>query len=180
MDRELIEYLPEFMREFKEMQVICQVEQKQCVELLDMVEQIWNNQFIETADAETLSRWEKIIGIIPIDTDSLEDRRFRILKSMKLRTPYTNKVLEEYLTEVCGADNFSVEYNEETMVLKIRIALSRNNQKDAVLTWLKKVVPANLLLDYSVMYNNYMALKKYTYGQLNSFTHLQLRESESV
>lgn len=180
MDRNLIEYLPEFMREFKEMQYICKAEQIQCSALLNIINQLWENQFIETADEETISRWEKILGIHSLDTDSLEDRKFRLLKSIKLRFPYTNKVLDEYLTEICGKDNFSIEFFESELVLKVRIALSRKNQKNAVNEWLKKIIPANLLLDFSVLYNTHEDIKKYTHEALSKYSHLEIREKENI
>lgn len=181
MDRNLIEYLPEFMREFKEMQYLCEVEQIQCSDLLDTIEQTWDNQFIETCDEATIERWEKMLRIIPLDSDSLEDRKFRILKLIKLKYPYTSKVLDEYLTEICGGeDYYSIIFYEEEMVLKIRIALSRKNQKDEIEKWLRKIIPANLLLDFSVLYNTHADLKKYTYGQLSSYSHTEIREKEGI
>ena len=50
MDRKLIEYLPEFLREFREMKFLTDKEQVQAERLWKTLESIWQNQFIETLD----------------------------------------------------------------------------------------------------------------------------------
>ena len=68
MDRQIIEYLPEFMQRYLEMKVICGEEQKQIESIWQEVEKIWENQFIVSADEQTIERWEHMLGVVAENT----------------------------------------------------------------------------------------------------------------
>lgn len=92
MERKLIDYLPYAMRDFKEYEGIMESEQPEFDQAWNNADDLLNNQFISTAGNVGLSRWEKILEITPKGTDSLEDRRFRILTRIneELLTPFRN------------------------------------------------------------------------------------------
>ena len=52
-------------------------------------EKIKNNLFIETCDEKGISRFESIMGIFPLDTDTLESRISRVLTRWNEKLPYT-------------------------------------------------------------------------------------------
>ena len=79
MERKLIDYLPYVIRDYAEFQGIMGSEQPEVEKAWNTTDDLLDNQFIPTAGNMGLSRWEKILGITPKGTDSLEDRRFRIL-----------------------------------------------------------------------------------------------------
>lgn len=108
MERQLIKYLPYVVRDYPEFQGITGSEQPEFERAWGSADDLLNNQFISTAGSMGLSRWEKILGITPKGTDTLEDRRFRIMTgSMKnFRTPIPRCGTSETL---CGAGNYSAE-----------------------------------------------------------------------
>ena len=76
MERKLIDYLPYVIRDYAEFQGIMGSEQPEIEKAWNTTDDLLDNQFIPTAGNMGLSRWEKILGITPKGTDSLEDRRF--------------------------------------------------------------------------------------------------------
>ncbi len=77
---ELLRYYPQFYRDVYEMVEILKAQGKLADKLEGSVEQIVANAYIDTADAATISRLEKFIGIKLQKVGTLEERR-RIVKS---------------------------------------------------------------------------------------------------
>ena len=121
MDRELIEYLPEFMREYREIKIICVKEQQQVEKIWEQCERIWDNQFIATADEYGISRFEKMLHIFPSKEDSLESRRERVQSRWLDAVPYTMRMLLKRLISLCGETDFQLTGNFEqgyTLILE--------------------------------------------------------------
>ena len=59
MDRKLIEYLPEWLREFREIKELTDIEQSQSENLWEALEKMWNNNFIESLDEQGCEHWER-------------------------------------------------------------------------------------------------------------------------
>lgn len=97
MERKLIDYLPYVIRDYAEFQGIMGSEQPEIEKAWNTTDDLLDNQFIPTAGNMGLSRWEKILGITPKGTDSLEDRRFRILTRINEELPYTLPQLRNIL-----------------------------------------------------------------------------------
>ena len=79
---------------------------------------------------------------------------------------------------ICGNDeskgpNYSVKLDANNYVLTVRVALTSKNVLSDVAKLLDRVVPSNLLIDLSLLYNQ---LSKFTHEELKKYTHIQLRE----
>ena len=174
MDRQLIEYLPEYLREYREMKIICNVEQGMFRDLWDALDRVWNNQFIESLDEEGCRRWEKILKIQNKSNYSIADRRSKISGRVTEQRPYTMRSLERMLDVLCGQGNYLLKL--EGLHLTIRIGLSSQNMYDDIYKLLKRILPANIVLTYTLLYNRHSLYTKHTYQQLSQYTHRQLRE----
>lgn len=175
MDRKLIEYLPEFMRDFREIRFLTDKQQEQAEKLWVSLDTIWNNQFIETLDEDGCARWERMLKIHNKDTYTLPERRNKILSKMVEQRPFTMKSLRKTLTMLCGADGYSVELASAEYILKVRIALASKNMYNDVKELVDKIVPANLIVDADLMYNQYGKVGGFPHAQLTAYTHEQLR-----
>lgn len=175
MDRKLIEYLPEFMRGFREIRFLTDRQQEQAETLWVSLDTIWNNQFIETLDEEGCARWEKMLKIRNKDTYTLAERRNKILSKMVEQRPFTMKSLKKTLTMLCGADGYSVELTPAEYILRVKIALASKNMYNDVKELVDKIVPANLIVDADLMYNQYGKVGGLTHARLAAYTHEQLR-----
>ena len=175
MDRKLIENLPEFMRDFREIRFLTDRQQEQAETLWVSLDTIWNNQFIETLDDHGCTRWEKMLKIHNKDTYTLAERRNKILGKMAEQRPFTIKSLKKTLTTLCGADGYSVELIPSEYVLRVRIALTSKNMYNDVKELVDKIVPANLIVDADLMYNQHSKVGSFSHAQLATYNHEQLR-----
>lgn len=175
MDRKLINYLPYIVRDYAEFQGITGAEQPEFENAWAAVDDLLDNQFINTAGNLSLSRWEKILGITPKGTDTLDDRRFRVLTRLNEELPYTLPQLRVILGTLCGAGSYSAEVEEGTYQLVVKIGLAAKNNFSDVASLLDRVVPENMVVTLLQLYNTHGELGHFTHTQLSTFTHDKLR-----
>ncbi|MBQ2801742.1 MAG: DUF2313 domain-containing protein [Lachnospiraceae bacterium] len=175
MKRNLIDFLPDIFKTFEEFKEIMRVEQKQISELWEIIYGIINEALVDEATGEGLKRWENILNITVFDTDDVKVRRLRIQAKIIEDVPYTERVLNNILTGLCGENGFMSALNNEEYTLTIKVALTSKNLKDEVVAMCERIVPANIVLDIDLMYNTHGILRGYTHKQLRQFTHGQLR-----
>jgi hypothetical protein len=174
-ERKLIDYLPPYMQEYHEINRIMDAEQPEFEDLWGACETVLDDQFILYAKESGVKRWEKLMSITPKDTDTLDDRKFRILAKMNQELPYTMKRLKESLTILCGKGNFSIDLQAVNYHIEVKLALANKNAYEETIDLLKKMLPANLTQSVQIMYNDHIVLSQLTHAQLASYTHHQLR-----
>ena len=165
MERKLIDYLPYVIRDYAEFQGIMGSEQPEIEKAWNTTDDLLNNQFIPTAGNMGLSRC----------TDSLEDRRFRILTRINEELPYTLPQLRNILETLCGKGNYSADVEEGTYQLLVKIGLAAKNNFNDVESLLNRVVPQNMVVTLLQLYNTHAELGRFTHAQLAAYTHNQLR-----
>lgn len=173
--RRLIDYLPSFIQEYHEMNKMMEVEQSEVDGLWVACGNALDDMFISYATENGVKRWEKIVGITPKDTDTLDERKFRILTKMNQELPYTIVKLNESLTVLCGKDGFEIELQPSNYHINVKLALSNQNNYQDVVDLLNKMIPANLTKKVQIMYNGYKNLTQYTHSELTTYTHEILR-----
>lgn len=103
MDREIAiqNYLPPVVREIREFKVLTEAENPEFQKLLEVLGQVMDNQFILTATDYGLSRWERMLKIIPPRDSTFPQRRAAILAKLRAQTPFNldalRQVVETYL-----------------------------------------------------------------------------------
>lgn len=179
MDRKLIEYLPEFLQEFREIKIILEQEQKHAEDVNDAKESVFNNNFIETLTPEGCERWEKSLELTSRNL-TLPERRNQILGRFAEQRPYTMRTLRNQLTAICGEDGYTCEMYEDEYILKVRIKMHMDGKYNAVKTLLDRIVPANVLIDLSLLYNTWGQLAGKTWGELSGYTWRQIKEDVKI
>ncbi|MBQ8765395.1 MAG: DUF2313 domain-containing protein [Clostridia bacterium] len=175
-NRNLIEYLPEFLRELREYKaILTDGVQPEVAELFQAIEEALNNQFIQSANEYGVSRWEKMLGIAPKSTYSLDERKFTILTKMNEQLPYTTRSMEKRLASLCGEGNYSVGIDANNFTLNVGVALTAQNSYKDVYAMLEKVVPANMVINLYLIYEQNKNWSTYTHEQLSAYTHHVLR-----
>ena len=178
MERENIDlkdYWPLVTKKILEFEKIADAENPEINNLWAAHKDVLDNQFIKTLTEEGCKRWESILNIVPMGTDTLDDRRFRILARINADLPFTFKQLENMLYALCG-DDYTCELINNDYKLVVRLALGVRRQYDEVSSLLKKVVPANLLIDLDLLWNQYLLLEPFIHEDLEPYTHEELRE----
>ena len=163
--RQYNEYLPDVLREILEFKELGKTTDERFAMLDQESKCVLNNSFISSLDDYGCCRWEKMLHLAKRDTDSIEDRRLRILTKFLNQLPYSEKRLLEMLEGLCGLDGYLLE-------------LGRKNQFNAVKKMLEEIVPLNLWLDVQLLYNTHRVVGGYTHRHLAQFTHRGLREED--
>ena len=164
MDRKLIDYLPPVLASIREMQAIMEIEQPEAEMLWDKLSGVMDDQFVETASEERIKRWEKMMLAAPKESETLDERRFRILTKLAEETPYTWNRLMQALTSLCGEEGLTAFLDGYT--LTVRVPLPSKHNFD---------VPANIVIDLSLAYNQHQLLQKFTHAQLAEMIHSEIR-----
>lgn len=144
-DINTIEYLPEFVREFREIQIVTAVEDKELVSINQDVETVKKNQFIMSTDCTGISRFEKLLGIVPSKSESLESRQLKVLSKWRDDIPYTYKWLVEKLDELCGMGNYVVKCEFDKYKLEIVLVKPKSEDVIYLVKVLEQHIPCNIL-----------------------------------
>lgn len=172
---DLISYLPEYLHGYKELGKTMEAQQAEIQKLEDIIEELKNNQFIISADEQGIKKYETMLGVIALDDDTLENRKFRVLSRWNNTIPYTVFTLREKLENLCGKDGYILKVmNKEYRVL-VRVSLISKKNYRMVEEMLNEVIPANMVIDLSLLYNQHITLGKFTHRRLAAYTHSQIR-----
>ena len=175
---DVLDYLPKVVRTIKEFEVLGNAENPEINNLWLDNQIVLNNQFINNLDEQGCARWEKMLDITPKGTATVEDRRLAILARINTSLPYTYRQLENFLRNIC-ADDYTMTLDNENYTLTVLLSLSRQNQFDEVANLLTRVIPANLICNVSLKYNQYKIIKPYRYRLLVNYTCYEIRVEEN-
>ena len=74
-----------------------------------------------------------------------------------------------------GCHGYAIELDHENYILRVRVMLPSQREVEAVRALVRRVAPANLVLDVGLQYNTHQTLTRFTHGELAEFTHRRLR-----
>ena len=172
-ERPLIEYLPLVLRGVREHQALAAGEEPEITLLWKEVNAALADQFVLSATENGVKRWEKILRITPKATFTLNERKFTILARLAEQLPYSYRMLERMLSQLCGPDGFKLNVSEYTVSVKVALTAKRNY--DDVGTMLRRVCPANMVIEVSILYNTHYVLSHFTHAQLSKYRYNDLR-----
>ena len=157
MQIDLMKVLPDYFREVKDFSAIMETEAQELEKAEDAIARIHANNFILTADPQTLSCYERLLKIRYISGDA-EERKKNILLQWKLLVPYTLPKLKEVLAETVGEENVFVDcrydtYQTEIQILEQDIIMLRN-----LFDTVFKMMPAHIELIFSARYRNHFPI----------------------
>lgn len=153
MDRKLLDYLPPVLREVTDFRAINNANEPELVLAWDALSKVLANQFLEDADQDGVSCWERELKIYPKDTDTLAVRKAHIKARWNLETPYTIPWLRRWIDGFGGA----IRHKETIDGYTLRLELSYDAAGidcsgldtfiQEIRTMLLAVRPANILVD---------------------------------
>lgn len=139
------------------------------------LEELDNNITILTSEVSGIARREKILGIQPPDTASLEDRRLEVLMRWYDTPLYTETTLRNKLDSVLGKGNYVLTIDLDKKLVECQIELTRRLMFKSVQELFEQMVPLDYLLSVVLRYNQHITIGRFTHAQLKSFTHFALR-----
>lgn len=139
----MLDYYPTVLQSNLDMIGVADANQYLFEGLWNAADRALNNQFLDTADAYGVGRWESILGIVPKDTDTLDFRKDRVRNRLNLRPPFTIRYLKSRLDDLFGAGNYTVEAEDYT--LYIDAAASNLGYSQELTVLLDGILPANMV-----------------------------------
>lgn len=143
----LLSYLPPFLQEYRELKEILNAEEPEIDKLIQEIQQIKDNQFILSCNEQGITKFEKILKIVPNPDDNLEGRISRVIARWNDGIPYTYKGLIEKLDILCGVGNYTLNANFDEYKLEIITHLELSSQIEELGYFLSYIIPANMILE---------------------------------
>lgn len=148
---ELIKYLPFFMQNYKEIQVILNSEDKVIKEEWEHLKQAFRNNFIFLTDETGIVLFEKMMEITPDSSLTLSERQALVYLKWNSTIPYTFRWLEAFLKEYLSGTDAEATPTLENEIYHLEVFLRENEVQIGKLIpklyeYLRKVIPANLTL----------------------------------
>ncbi len=140
----LLSYLPDFIAQYKEMQLIQNNLTPEVQSIQNETGNLLNNQFILTCDEKGVENFERLLNIRVNKHDDLEVRKRRVLNIWNDNVPYTFEVLLEKLKIICGEDNFVVNPFFNIYEMDITTNISLKGQVAELEKMLHETIPANI------------------------------------
>ncbi len=142
-DRKLVDYLPPVLQTVLEFMAITDAQQPEFERAWEALNLVMDNQFIDTATEEGVDLWEKELNIIPLNTETLEERKQRIKIAWTYGVVYTYNWLVGWLKTSCGETNRLPTINEYTL----RVMLPVSVDYISLLEDMRRYVSGNVLID---------------------------------
>ena len=164
--------IPPVIENIEEIKAIYDAEEKVGQQLENEIRDRDLDTCIRTSTEYGIARREKILKIQPQDTDSLEDRKFRVLTKWYDDCPYTNQDLINRLDNLLGNGNYTLVILPETMELKCLVELTRKQMYNDFEQLLEEIVPLNMTIDIGLRYNQHDTLHGFTHDYLHTYTRV--------
>ena len=176
-DREvaLVNHLPPILRPIYDFRGLCDANGMEVGTLYSHVKQLLDNQFIATASSDMIAKWEKYMRITPNATDTLEERKFRILARLNDLPPYTDTYLEKKLDELCGKNCWRIFRDYDKYELTIQLTAGTPANTKTVSDLLRQIIPANMKLVVQNFRVRHSELTTLSHSALNKYTHEQIK-----
>lgn len=142
-DRKLIDYLPPVLQSVMEFAAITGAQQPEIEAAWDALNLVMDNQFIDTATEAGVTVWEKELNIVPLATDTLDDRKQRLKTAWTYGVVYTYNWLVDWLKTSCGESNPPPTINDYTLRVSLPVSVDYLH----ILDDMRRYISANVLID---------------------------------
>ena len=176
-----LKWLPPMLWDYREYRLLAETEDKILEEEHREAERITHAQWLMTAEEKDLLRFARIMGISAAGK-SAEGLRRELLAGWNGKAPYTFRTLLDWLDDSCGENTYHAEADHRGCRLRILLELSQKEKKDFLERSLRKMIPANMVLEVILHTNLHGELKVLTHGEIKrrKWTHGQLPFAEFV
>ena len=173
----MADYLPQCLNENAIFVQLCKGVDRGFKDLQAYAAKAAANCCLDTADETIISRYEKIFGLSSKGL-ALEYRRERIKCRLRQRPPINEVVLKNMMSGVFG-EITKIYQNEEDYSITVKYREQTGFEDfDFAKNLLRKVVPANLLLDVLYSYAEWQSVKPYTWNVVKGYSWKQLLSQE--
>ena len=119
-----------------------------------------NDICIRSSEESGIAHREKILGINPRDTDSIEDRRLEVLLRWYDSPLYTETVLRQKMDATLGENQYVLNIDLNTKTVFCLVELTRKRMQKSVIDMLDQMVPLDYLISVTLRYNTWKKISE--------------------
>lgn len=139
-------YFPRYYEGILETDELIKVENDIWNNLYLLLNKAKNNQFIAYADEDGIYAYEQLFQIVADpETETLEERRFRLLNRIQTLSYYTMIYLRQKLNSLLGENNYEIEMDYPNYTLYIKSNASNSFIYKESIATINKIKPANIV-----------------------------------
>lgn len=139
-------YFPRYYEGILETDELIKVENDIWNNLYLLLNKAKNNQFIAYADEDGIYAYEQLFQIVADpETETLEERRFRLLNRIQTLSYYTMIYLRQKLDSLFGKNNYEIEMDYPNYTLYIKSNVSNSFLYKESIATIHKIKPANIV-----------------------------------
>lgn len=143
---ELAKYVPRYYNGILEIDTIIDTENKEFEEMGIMFRKAICNQFIALADEDGIYAYEVVFGIeANPETETLEERRQRLLNRASVVPYYTTMFLRSRLDEMIGAGNYTLTIDYDTYTMTLESSAENQFWYNEVHIFVENIKPCNIV-----------------------------------
>lgn len=143
-DVDVAHYFPKVVAPSLEFQELAKTENLEFARIWPQAKKWFVNTYVELLDVDGAKRWESMLGIRPGDTDTLTQRKNKILAKINHSLPYTERKFQLMLDQRYGENvvTLSCDYNNYKLNLEMYDDAGVNDGQ--VYKYARSIIPANL------------------------------------
>lgn len=138
-------YFPSLYNNILEIDNLVKVENDLFENINSEFDKAIRNEYVVTADKETIKRYETLLRITDGDDKELNFRRQRILNRLAMNMPFTIKALKQKLDELIGKGNYNVFVNTDKFTLYVESKILNQVWFNETYVTINKMKPANII-----------------------------------
>lgn len=139
-------YFPRYYEGILETDELIKVENDIWNNLYLLLNKAKNNQFIAYADEDGIYAYEQLFQIVADpETETLEERRFRLLNRIQTLSYYTMIYLRQKLNSLFGENNYEVKMDYLNYTLYVKSNASNSFIYKESIATINKIKPANIV-----------------------------------
>lgn len=135
---------PSIYKDFKEIDVLANIQEAQKSGGLNEIDRFLRNQFIRTCEVGKIEELEKIMKI-PIKNEDMDFRRERILNRLSMYPPYSTPFLRMKLNQIIGSGNYNLYMDYENYTLYIESSANNQQWFNELYITINKIKPCNIV-----------------------------------
>lgn len=170
--------MPEHLKEIKEVEASFIVARYIAELFFNKLLDLEKERNIDTATIIGIERKEECYKIKPFETDTLEERRFRIQILEKEINIYNFQKIEGFIqdmsSDVAVVKRDFTDYKNPKLYVGVALASAKSFKE--MVTRLKKMLPMDMQLLAEIIYTKFSYYENSTFGSLKAKTFNDLRE----
>ena len=166
---------PDIITQIVDIAQIYRVNDTQIEELEAAVQALDDNIFLDRMGEDIIVRWEDILAIIPLSTDTLKDRRSRIKTKVIGQIPCTYRGVLNLISQLLGDTLSTLIINTSTKNICVYLWKTHRNDGAIVEALCEDILPLDYTYSTEVNWNDHGFLSNYRHEELSMHTHEELR-----